>query len=152
MKKLPDVEIGVINESPHPLPRYATEGSAGADICAWLPEGAARLAPGARALIPTGLRLELSRGWEAQLRPRSGLALRHGITLLNAPATIDADYRGEINVLLVNLGDAPFELIDGTRIAQMVFAQVAQARFVVRERLSETARGGGGFGHTGISP
>lgn len=147
-----EFEIAFVNLGPHPAPRYATEGAAGADLCAWTPEGPVALEPGGRALIRTGLRLALPPGCEAQLRPRSGLALRHGITLLNAPATIDADYRGEVQVLLINLGEKTFEVTDGMRIAQLVLAQAARARFVERDDLDDTVRGSGGFGHTGISP
>jgi dUTP pyrophosphatase len=127
-----------------------TEHSAGLDLAACL-EGAAavEIAPGARALVPTGLAVELPPGWEAQLRPRSGLALRHGVTLLNSPGTIDADYRGEVMVLLVNHGQQPFRVETGVRIAQMVVAPVGKVRLVAVEALSDTARGGGGYGHTG---
>ena len=133
-----------------PLPAYETEGAAGADLRANLPGGASVvLAPGARALVPTGLRLEIPEGFEVQIRPRSGLALKHGITLPNAPGTIDSDYRGPLGVLLVNLGAEPYTIRHGDRIAQIIVAPVVQARFQVVEVLEDTARGAGGFGSTG---
>jgi len=132
------------------LPAYETAGSAGMDLRAAVPEDApVTLEPGARALIPTGLKIALETGWEAQVRPRSGLALKHGLTCLNAPGTIDSDYRGEVGVILVNLGREPFVVRRGERIAQMVVAAVAQASVVEVEDLDETARGTGGFGSTG---
>lgn len=132
------------------LPTYATAGAAGADLRANFPDrGALALAPGARALVPTGLRLEIPQGYEVQIRPRSGLALKHGITLPNAPGTIDADYRGPLGVIVMNAGDAPVTLGHGDRIAQMVVAPVVKARFEAVEALGETARGAGGFGSTG---
>ena len=132
------------------LPAYATAGAAGADIRANFPDRAAvTLAPGARVLVPTGLRIAVPEGYEVQLRPRSGLALRHGITLPNSPGTIDSDYRGPLGVIVMNAGDAPFEVAHGARIAQMVVVPVVQARFDVVEALDETARGAGGFGSTG---
>jgi dUTP pyrophosphatase len=130
------------------LPAYATAGSAGLDLPAAV-EGERVLAPGERALVPTGFRIELPAGYEAQVRPRSGLALRHGIVLPNAPGTIDSDYRGELQVILWNTGPAPFVLRRGDRVAQLVVAPVARARLVPAEILEETPRGGGGFGHTG---
>ena len=132
------------------LPGYATRGAAGADLRANLPDSAAvPLAAGARALIPTGLRMAIPEGFEVQIRPRSGLALMHGITLPNAPGTIDADYRGPVGVIVLNTGDAPFTVTHGMRIAQMVVAPVVQARFHCVEELESTARGAGGFGSTG---
>lgn len=132
------------------LPVYASSGAAGADLRANFPGGAGVvLAPGARALVPTGLRLAIPEGYEVQIRPRSGLALKHGVTLANAPGTIDSDYRGPLGVILVNLGDAPFEVVHGARIAQMVVAPVVVAEFAVSDALEETPRGGGGFGSTG---
>lgn len=131
-----------------PLPRYATAGSAGCDLMAAV-NGQVTLAPGARALVPTGIAIALPPGWEAQIRPRSGLALKHGLTCLNAPGTIDADYRGEVGVILANLGEAPFTVERGMRIAQMVVAPVFQARFEAVDDLDETDRGAGGFGSTG---
>lgn len=132
------------------LPSYETAGSAGMDLRAALAEDAAvTLEPGARALIPTGLKMALEPGWEAQVRPRSGLALKHGITCLNTPGTIDSDYRGEVGVILVNLGQEPFVIRRGERIAQMVIAPVAQVSVSEVDTLDETARGAGGFGSTG---
>jgi dUTP pyrophosphatase len=132
------------------LPTYETAGAAGADLRAnLLDETPITLDTGARALIPTGLRLAIPEGYEVQIRPRSGLALKHGITLPNSPGTIDADYRGPLGVILMNLGDAPFTVEHGMRIAQMVVAPVVQAKFSNVEALDETARGAGGFGSTG---
>lgn len=132
------------------LPAYETAGSAGLDLRAAVPEDApVTLEPGARALVPTGLKIALEQGWEAQVRPRSGLALKHGITCLNTPGTIDSDYRGEVGVILVNLGQVPFVIRRGERIAQMVVAPHAQAKIVEVDELDETARGAGGFGSTG---
>ncbi|MEQ1619496.1 MAG: dUTP diphosphatase, partial [Terricaulis sp.] len=132
------------------LPAYETALSAGMDIRAALPEGEpVTLAPGQRHLTPTGLTIALPPGYEAQMRPRSGLALKHGITCLNSPGTIDADYRGELKVILVNLGQEPFTIKRGERIAQIVIAPVTQGEWAVVETLSETARGAGGFGSTG---
>ncbi|WP_418789378.1 dUTP diphosphatase [Salipiger bermudensis] len=134
------------------LPAYATSGAAGADLRANLPDrGEVVLAPGARALVPTGLRLAIPEGWEVQIRPRSGLALKHGITLPNSPGTIDSDYRGPLGVIVMNAGDAPFTIAHGDRIAQMVAAPVVQAGFDLVETLPETVRGAGGFGSTGVS-
>lgn len=132
------------------LPRYQTAGAAGMDVCAALPEAEpATLQPGQRALIPTGLAIALPEGFEAQVRPRSGLALKHGVTCLNAPGTIDADYRGELLVLLINHGEADFVVRRGERIAQLVIAPVVQARWDVVTLLPAAARGVGGFGSTG---
>ena len=132
------------------LPAYETTGSAGMDLRAAVAEdGPVILAPGARALVPTGLKIALEPGWEAQVRPRSGLALKHGITCLNSPGTVDSDYRGEVGVILVNLGQEPFVIRRGERIAQMVIAAHAQAVVTEVETLDETARGAGGFGSTG---
>ena len=136
-----------------PLPAYATAGAAGADIRANFPEGGREgvtLEPGARALVPAGFRMALPEGWEAQVRPRSGLALRHGITLPNAPGTIDADYRGEVGVILMNAGTEPVRIEHGARIAQMVIAPVVVATFE-EGPVDETLRGAGGFGSTGIA-
>jgi dUTP pyrophosphatase len=131
-----------------PLPRYATEGAAGADLAAAV-DGELVIEPGARVLVPTGLCIALPPGYEAQVRPRSGLALRHGVTLPNAPGTIDADYRGEVRVLLQNTGAEPFAVRRGDRIAQLVVAPVTRARFEATAALDPTPRGAGGFGHTG---
>lgn len=134
-----------------PLPVYQTAGSAGLDLTAAIPDEApVRLAPGARALIPTGLVLELPKGFEAQVRPRSGLAAKFGVTVLNSPGTIDSDYRGEVAVILINLGTEPFEIARGDRIAQAVIAPVSQARLIEVKTLGRTTRGPGGFGSTGI--
>ena len=131
-----------------PLPSYATVDAAGLDLLAAVAEPI-ELAPGARRLVPTGISIALPPGYEAQLRPRSGLALKHGVTLLNSPGTIDADYRGEVGVILINLGEAPFRLQRGDRIAQLVIAPVARLAWRESETLPESARGPGGFGSTG---
>lgn len=140
--------LKVINTSLHPLPEYATEHAAGLDLKANLPE-AIVLKPLQRQLIPTGLFFELPVGYEAQIRPRSGLAFKHGITVLNSPGTIDADYRGEIKVLLVNLSDTDFTINDGERIAQMVVAKHERVEWYVVNKLEASDRGAGGFGSTG---
>ncbi len=138
-----DVELG--------LPSYETGGAAGADLRAnFQDRQPVTLAPGARALISTGLRMDIPQGFEIQIRPRSGLALKHGLTLPNSPGTIDSDYRGPLGVILQNGGDAPFEITHGMRIAQMVVAPVVQARFTLGP-LDDTARGSGGFGSTGVT-
>lgn len=142
------MKIQLINRSKHPLPAYATSLSAGMDLRANLDQPVV-LKPLGRALVPTGLYMALPAGYEAQVRPRSGLALKKGITVLNAPGTIDADYRGEVGVVLVNLSDEPFVIEDGERIAQLVIARHEQAEWVEVEQLDETERGEGGFGHTG---
>lgn len=131
-----------------PLPAYQTPGSAGLDLCAALPEPV-RLAPGERRLIPTGLIFEIPEGYEGQVRPRSGLALKHGITVVNAPGTIDADFRGEVGIVLINHGDAAYVVEPLSRIAQLVFAKVEQFALELSDSLSETARGAGGYGSTG---
>lgn len=141
--------IQIINKSKHPLPAYATPLSAGMDLRANLDQSIT-LAPLARCLVPTGLYMALPTGYEAQVRPRSGLAIKKGITVLNSPGTIDADYRGEICVVLVNLSAEPFVIEDGERIAQMVIARHEQAQWQEVEVLDETLRGAGGFGHTGV--
>jgi dUTP pyrophosphatase len=148
-----EIEIRV-QRLPHasglPLPSYQTEHAAGLDLLAALPAGAPlMLAPGARALVPTGLAIALPPGYEAQVRPRSGLAVKSGLTVLNSPGTIDSDYRGEVQVLLINLGDAPVLLERGMRIAQMVIAPVQRAVLTEVPSLDPTTRGGGGFGSTG---
>ncbi len=133
------------------FPLYATAEAAGADLRAnFSDRGSVMLAPGARVLVPTGLRLAVPAGYEVQIRPRSGLALKHGITLPNSPGTIDSDYRGPLGVIVMNAGNEPFEIVHGARIAQMVVAPVVQARFELVERLDDTARGAGGFGSTGL--
>lgn len=143
------MKINIINTSGNPLPKYQTELSAGMDLSANLPESVV-LKPLERKLIPTGLFLELPAGFEAQIRPRSGLALKNGITVLNTPGTIDADYRGEIGVILVNLSKDDFTIKNGDRIAQMIIAKYETAQFVEVEKLTETARGEGGFGSTTV--
>ena len=141
--------VKVINKGHQPLPAYATEMSAGMDLRANLEEPVT-LQPMERKLIPTGLYIALPVGHEAQIRPRSGLALKHGVTVLNTAGTVDADYRGEVKVLLVNLSDVPFVVNDGERIAQMIVAKYEQVEFVEVEQLDETERGAGGYGHTGV--
>lgn len=142
------MKIKIVNRSHHALPQYATALSAGLDLRANLEEDIT-LQPRERRLVPTGLSIALPEGYEAQVRPRSGLALKHGITLLNTPGTIDADYRGEIGVIMVNLSDTPFNIADGDRIAQLVIARYEQAEWEAVEALDSTERGDGGFGHTG---
>lgn len=142
--------IAVINDSPYPLPEYATSQSAGLDLRAHLAEPLL-LQPGERALIPTGLRMALPPGWEAQVRPRSGLALKLGITVLNSPGTIDADYRGPVGVILINHGTDSFSVEPGERIAQLVFARFEQAVWQPVKELDQTERAEGGFGHSGRS-
>ena len=147
------VEVRVLrlpNGADLPLPQYQSAQAAGLDLHAAVPADApVELAPGARALIPTGIAIALPPGTEGQIRPRSGLAIRHGITVLNSPGTIDADYRGEVRVLLINHGNEPFTIRRGERIAQMVIAPVVQAELAVTTSLTSTARGSGGFGSTG---
>ena len=143
-----NMKVKVINRSHHPLPEYATTASAGLDLRANL-DSPVTLQPLERKLIPTGLYIALPEGCEAQIRPRSGLALKHDISLLNTPGTIDADYRGEIGVILVNISNEPFEVRDGERIAQMVIARYEQVEWEPAESLDATERGAGGFGHTG---
>ena len=143
------MEIKVINKGRQPLPAYATPLSAGLDLRANIYQSIV-LKPMERQLIGTGLYMALPAGYEAQVRPRSGLALKHGITVLNTPGTIDADYRGEVKVLLVNLSNEPFTINEGERIAQLVVAKHEHAEFVVVEQLDDTERGDGGYGHTGV--
>lgn len=141
--------VKIVNKSRHQLPQYSTRSSAGLDLRANVEEPVL-LRPFQRALIPTGLYISLPEGYEAQVRPRSGLALKHGITVLNTPGTIDADYRGEVGVILVNLGQEDFVVNDGERIAQMVVAKYEQVELLPVEALDDTERGAGGFGHSGI--
>lgn len=143
------MKVQIINRSHHALPQYATESSAGMDLRANL-EKPIELWPMQRCLVPTGLFISLPPGYEAQVRPRSGLALKRGITVLNSPGTIDADYRGEVGVILVNLSQEPFLINDGERIAQMVIARHETAEWDVVEVLDDTERGAGGFGHSGV--
>lgn len=167
------MKVKIINKSTHPLPAYATAGSSGVDLQAFIEEGTMdgiknygnvefhhnnfdknrswiTINPGGRALIPTGIYIQLPDGYEAQVRPRSGLALKHGITVLNTPGTIDSDYTGEIRVILLNASNNPFSISDGDRIAQMCFVKTEKAEFEEVTSLDETERGSGGFGHTGI--
>jgi dUTP pyrophosphatase len=147
MKRIP---ITCSCASPDLIPRYQSEGSSGADLQADIPEEQkVTIQPGCWERVPTGLRVEIPPGYEAQVRPRSGLSSKHGVTILNAPGTIDCDYRGEIQVILINLGSEPFQVTRGTRIAQIVFAPVVQADFHLRKTLSRSERGEGGFGSTG---
>jgi dUTP pyrophosphatase len=141
--------VNIINKSNNPLPQYSTENSAGMDLCANLDVDVV-IKPFQRVLIPTGLYIELPSCYEAQIRPRSGLAIKYGITVLNTPGTIDADYRGEIKVILINLSDTDFVVHHGDRICQMVIAKYEKAVFSVVEKLSDTKRSDGGFGHTGV--
>ncbi|MDD5971295.1 MAG: dUTP diphosphatase [Paraprevotella sp.] len=143
------MKVQIINRGHHPLPQYATEQSAGLDLRANL-DSPVELKPLERKLIPTGLYMALPKGYEAQVRPRSGLAIKKGITVLNSPGTIDADYRGEICVILINLSDQPFLINDGERIAQMVIARHEQAEWEQVDVLDQTERGAGGFGHSGV--
>ena len=143
------MKVKVINKSNNPLPEYATIQSAGMDLRAFIAEPVI-LGVLDRALIPTGLYIEMPEGYEAQVRPRSGLAIKHGITVINSPGTIDADYTGEIRVILINLSNTPFTVEPGERIAQLVFSKYEQAEFIEVKELSETERGEGGFGHTGL--
>jgi dUTP pyrophosphatase len=143
------VKVSIINRSHHALPSYSTPLSAGMDIRANLEEPIT-LQPGERRLIPTGLFIALPEGYEAQIRPRSGLAIKHGITVLNSPGTIDADYRGEVGIILINHSDKAFVIEDGERVGQMVVAQYSRVEWNETETLDETERGAGGFGHTGV--
>ena len=142
------MKVQIVNNSKHELPKYATKLSAGMDLRANIEEPIV-LQPGERRLIPTGIHIGLPQGYEAQVRPRSGLALKHGITCLNSPGTIDADYTGDVGVILINHGQEPFTINDGDRIAQMVIAKYKQVTWVEIEELQATERGDGGFGHTG---
>ncbi len=142
------MKIKIINKSKNPLPKYETEGSAGVDLRANL-ENTLILNPGDRELVPTGLFMEIEEGYEAQIRARSGLALRHGLCLANGIGTIDSDYRGEIKIILINLGKEPVEIKTGDRIAQMVFVKYEKVDFEISDTLEETDRSSGGFGHTG---
>ena len=143
------MEVKIINKSDNQLPAYETIHSAGMDLRAYLPEGPIVLKPMQRTLVPTGLFMEIPKGYEGQVRPRSGLAIKNGITVLNTPGTIDADYRGEVKIILINLSDTDFTINSGERVAQIVFAKCEQMEVVNVETLSETERGAGGFGHTG---
>ena len=143
------MKLNIVNTSNNPLPAYETKNSAGMDLRAYLPEGPVTLEPMQRALVPTGLYMEIPEGYEGQVRPRSGLAIKSGITVLNSPGTIDADYRCQVCVILINLSDKAFVINSGDRIAQLVIARCEQMETEQVEVLSETERGAGGFGHTG---
>lgn len=145
-----NISVKIVNNSHHPLPTYSTIDSAGMDARAYLPNGPIVLKPMERRLIPTGLHIELPQGYECQIRPRSGLALKHGLIIVNSPGTIDADYRGEIGVILMNLSQDEFVINDGERICQMVVKEYTRVEWVQTECLSHTERGDGGFGHTGV--
>ncbi|MCQ2585717.1 MAG: dUTP diphosphatase [Treponema sp.] len=143
------IEIKIKNEEGAALPVYKTKGAAGADVCAFLKE-AVVIKKGMTAMIPTGLYFEIPEGYEIQVRPRSGLAFKNGVTVLNTPGTIDSDYRGEMKIILINLGTEDFTVNNGDRIAQLIVAPVIQGNFVPSLELNETERGSGGFGHTGV--
>lgn len=143
------IQVKVVNRSGGALPSYATPQSAGMDVRAFLPDGAVTIAPGERALVPTGLYIQLPDGYECQVRPRSGLALKHGVTVLNSPGTIDADYRGEVGIVLINHGCEPYRVENGERIGQLVIARCMQAVWEPVCALDDSERGTGGFGHTG---
>ena len=143
------MKLNIVNKSDNAMPCYETVNSAGMDLRAYLPDGELVIKPMQRALVPTGLFMEIPVGYEGQVRPRSGLAIKSGITVLNSPGTIDADYRGEVKVILINLSDADFVIKSGDRIAQLVIAKCEQMEVVEVETLTETERGAGGFGHTG---
>ncbi|MBO7529263.1 MAG: dUTP diphosphatase [Bacteroidales bacterium] len=144
------MKLNIVNKSNNAMPAYETVNSAGMDLRAYLPDGELVIKPMQRALVPTGLFMEIPVGYEGQVRPRSGLAIKSGITVLNSPGTIDADYRGEVKVILINLSDVEFVIKSGDRIAQLVVAKCEQMEVIEIETLSETERGAGGFGHTGI--
>ena len=143
------LHVDIVNKSHHPLPAYATEGSAGMDVRAFL-SSPVTLLPGERALIPTGLYIALPQGYECQIRPRSGLAIKHGISLVNSPGSVDADYRGEIGVIVIHHSGEPFTINDGERICQMVIAAYSRVAWNRVESLDDTERGAGGFGHSGV--
>ncbi|MCR5036960.1 MAG: dUTP diphosphatase [Bacteroidales bacterium] len=144
------MKLNIVNKSDNAMPAYETVNSAGMDLRAYLPDGELVIKPMQRALVPTGLFMEIPVGYEGQVRPRSGLAIKSGITVLNSPGTIDADYRGEVKVILINLSDTDFVIKSGDRIAQLVIAKHEQPEVVEVQTLSETERGSGGFGHTGV--
>jgi dUTP pyrophosphatase len=144
------MKLNIVNKSDNAMPAYETANSAGMDLRAYLPDGELVIKPMQRILVPTGLFMEIPVGYEGQVRPRSGLAIKSGITVLNSPGTIDADYRGEVKVILVNLSDTDFVIKSGDRIAQLVIAKHEQPDVIEVQTLSETERGSGGFGHTGV--
>lgn len=143
--------VKIINKSHHPLPAYATPGAAGMDVRAYLPEGPVTVGPGERALIPTGLYMQLPQGYECQIRPRSGLALNYGITIANSPGTVDCDYRGEIGIILLNTSKYDFTVNDGERICQMVITEYTAVKWEEVEELDRTKREDGSFGHSGVN-
>ena len=145
------LKVKIINKSHHPLPSYGTFEAAGMDVRAYLPEGSVVLKPGQCGLIPTGLYMQLPSGYECQIRPRSGLALNYGLTVLNTPGTVDADYRGEIGIILINLGENDYEIKDGERICQMVIKEYTKVEWEEVKELDRTAREDGAFGHTGTN-
>lgn len=144
------IKVKIINDSHHPMPAYATPGSAGMDVRAFLKEPIT-LRPLERALVPTGIRLQLPQGYECQIRPRSGLAIRNGISLVNTPGTVDSDYRGEICAIVINLSNEPFTINDGERICQMVITRYTRVTWEPVNRIDRTERGDGAFGHTGVN-
>lgn len=145
------ISVKILNRSHHPLPSYSTPEAAGMDVRAYLPDGPITLKPMQRALVGTGLHIQLPAGYECQIRPRSGLALRHGLSIVNSPGTVDADYRGEIGIILINLGEEDFTVNDGDRICQMVIKQYSHVKWDEVNELDRTKREDGAFGHTGIS-
>lgn len=150
MDRTDGILVRVVAREGANLPQYASPGAAGADLCACVPDGPVTLHPGERAVVPTGIVLEIPNGYEGQVRPRSGLAAKHGVAVLNSPGTIDSDYRGEVKVILINHGDKPFIIMHGDRIAQLVVAPVVGCRFVSAKEISPTKRGEQGFGSTGV--
>ena len=144
------IKVRIVNKSDNPVPEYKTIGAAGCDLAAYLPDGPITIQPNSSKLVKTGISIEIPTGFEAQVRSRSGLSLKHGIIVLNSPGTIDADYRGEVGVILYNVGNESFKISNGDRIAQLVFAEVYQADFIVVDSLTDTERANGGFGHTGV--
>lgn len=145
------IKVKIINKSHHPLPSYGTFEAAGMDVRAFLPQGPVTLKAGERTLIPTGLYIQLPQGYECQIRPRSGLALKYGLSIANSPGTVDADYRGEIGIILINLGQEPYTVADGERICQMVIKQYSHVEWEEVAELDRTKREDGGFGHTGTA-
>jgi len=146
--KMEELKLKIAIEEGVTIPKYMTNGSAGMDVCAYLKEPVT-IEPMKRALIPTGIKMEIPEGYEVQVRPRSGLALKHGITLVNTPGTIDSDFRGEVKLIMINLGEEPYKINNGERIGQLVLKKVYQARIEIADDLSITNRDAGGFGHTG---
>ncbi len=144
------IKVKIINRSHHPLPAYETHGAAGMDVRAYLPDGPVTLKPMERALLPTGLYMQLPEGYECQIRPRSGLALKNGITIVNSPGTVDCDYRGEVKIILMNAGSEDFTVNDGERICQMVIKEYTRVTWEPVERLDRTEREDGSFGHSGV--